>query len=151
VLRCNSRRFGVVPHGTIVEAAVGLEGVDGPATPLSEEEELEGRAKVGALRGATDVALASPGHDSWAKAQHDGRKGEREPEADVLLGVDHGDLTDKGTDIDEEVEPHINALNGDGRVDDNTLARGEGFDVDVHLTELLDDQGIDVGLCERHC
>lgn len=144
VLRGNARRLDVVPHGAVVKAAVGLEWVDGPATLLGEKEELECRAEIGALRRTADVPLATPCHDCWADAQHNGREREGQPEADILLSVDHSNLANQSSDVDEEVEPHVDALDGDGWIHDNTLPRRQRFNMNIHLTKLFHNKRIDI-------
>lgn len=62
------------------------------------------------------------------------------------LGVHHGQLPDQGADVDEEVEPVVDALRGDGRVDDDALAALEGPHKHALLAQLLHDQAADVGL-----
>ena len=129
---------------------VGSGGVERPATLVGHQEELDGRAEDGTTRGATLIPLATPEHDGGAETQHDGRKSVGQVEADVLLSPDHANLTAESTDVDEEVEPTVDSLAGDGRVDKNTLTRLEGLDVEVLLSELFNDQGVDLGVVSVH-
>lgn len=117
----------------------GSDGVDRPAALLRKEEDLEGRAKYGTTGFTASVTLTAPKHNDRAQRKKNGRQSVGEPEADILLGKDHGNLADEGTNINEEVEPHVDALDSDSRVDNNALAAGEGLDVDVLLTKLLHD------------
>ena len=113
---------------------------------MGQDKGAQGRDEDGAGGLAAEIALAPPPHDHGAEGEHDGGQGVGEVEADVLLGVDHGDLADEGADVDEEVEPVVDALGGDGGVDDDALARLERLDKHVLLAELLDDEAADVGL-----
>jgi hypothetical protein len=55
-------------------------------------------------------------------------------------------LSSEGTGVDGEVEPVVDTLCGDSRVDDDTLARLECLDMNMLFSELLDNERIDVGL-----
>ncbi len=92
------------------------------------------------------IALASPPHDPWADEEDDGWKGEGQPEADVLLGVDHAQLTDQSTDVDEEIEVVVNARLSDRWVDDDTLTRWQGLDLQSLDWDLFHDERRNVWL-----
>jgi hypothetical protein len=96
------------------------------------------------------ISLASPPHDSWSGQEHEGRKSKGQPESDILLGVDHADLADQGSNIDEEVEVVVDSTLCDGRVDNNALSRWESLNDCVVERNLLDDQRRDVGF-ESSC
>lgn len=80
------------------------DGVDAPAAPLGEHYNLEGLGDNRALRCGLAVAFAAPEHYSWGEQENEGWEEECKPEADIFLGVDHGDLADEGADVNEEVE-----------------------------------------------
>lgn len=141
-----ARGLDILPEGAVVHVAVRGNRVDRPAALLSEEESAESRAQDGARGLAANVALAAPEHDERTHGQHDGGESVRQVEADILLSVDHGDLADEGTDVDAEIEPQEDALCGDGRVDDDALARLERLDVHVLVAHLLDNQTVDIWL-----
>ena len=71
----------------------GLERVDTPAALLSKEEGLHGRSQDGTTRSSLLVVLAVQPHNDRAQAKHKGWEGVREPETNVLLSEDHGNLT----------------------------------------------------------
>lgn len=87
-------------------------------------------------------AVAEP-EDEWG-GQEDGRGEEVcEPEADVLLGVNHADLADQGADVDEEVEVHVDTRSGKRRVDNHTLSLLGDPDEHLALAVLLSNEGRD--------
>jgi hypothetical protein len=68
-------RLDAVPEGAIVQVAVRLDGVDGPAALVSKEEQLGSPTEDGALGRDALVAAAAPEQDERAEAEHDGREG----------------------------------------------------------------------------
>jgi hypothetical protein len=122
--------------------------VERPAPLVCEEKRAHGRDQDGAARLDRDrVALAAPEEDDGREAEDDGGQGEAEPEADVALGVGHADLADERADVDEEVEPVVDLVCGDCRVDNDALARlGESDDAHGAEVELFDDERANVGL-----
>ena len=50
------------------------------------------------------VLLVENNKNQRAERKHDGGQREGQPEADVSLSIDHGDLADDGTNVDEQVE-----------------------------------------------
>lgn len=86
--------------------------------------------------------------DDGGEEEHAGRDEESNPEADVLLDVDHGNLTGKRSDVDGKVEVEEDTGVGDSRVDDDLLARGKGLDAHASIFVLIGKQGRDVGLEE---
>lgn len=86
--------------------------------------------------------------EQYSRAQTEHSCGEqvREPETNVSLGVDHGDLTDKRTDIDHHVEVHVDTGNSGRRVNNDTLTGSKCRDIGPVLAILLCNQGGDVGL-----
>lgn len=131
---CELRRLDLVPEGTVVHVLPGGEGVDGPAALLSEEKRLESRTKHGATWFTTVVALAAPDHDGRAQAQHASGESVRQPETDVFLSPDHGDLTSQSSDVDEEVEPEVDTLGSKSRVNHDALTRLQSLDVEMLVT-----------------
>jgi hypothetical protein len=54
-------------------------------------------------------------------------------------------LAGKGTNVDEEIEPVVNACGSDSRIHDDALPIA-GFDAHLFLRNLFGDKGRDVGL-----
>lgn len=96
--------------------------------------------------------LAQANHQERTEDEEDRRQEVREPEADVLLRVDHGDLACQGTDVDEEVVPHVDAGDGDARVDDNPFTTGLGPEESLRMAVLVlfGDKRRDAGLEEAN-
>ena len=67
-------------------------------------------------------------------------------QATYHLGVHHRDLADQRTDVDEEVEVHVDLLRGHDGVDDDTLARLRVADEQLVALVLLSDERRDVRL-----
>lgn len=55
-------------------------------------------------------------------------------------------LANKGTDVDEKVEPVVDSLDSDTRIDNDTLTRLESPDMHVLLAKLFDNKRVDIGL-----
>lgn len=63
-----------------------------------------------------------------------------------LLGVRHRDLADEGTNVDEQVEVHVDLRGRHDGVDDDALAASCVADEELRALVLLSDEGRDVGL-----
>ena len=63
-----------------------------------------------------------------------------------LLRVHHGNLTDQGANVDEEIEVHVNARGRHDGIDDDTLARLGVADEELCALVLFRDEGRDVRL-----
>jgi hypothetical protein len=63
-----------------------------------------------------------------------------------VLAVHHGELAGQSADVDEEVEVVVHARGRGRRVDNDTLSAGQRSDHHPLEVELLDNQGVDVGL-----
>lgn len=139
------RWLDLFPHGAVVPVLPGLNGVCGDTASEGLEEELEGRAHDVAARGTENVVLLAEDEDRDTDDEHDGGDKVGKVETDVALSVDHTDLADQCTNVDEEVEPVVDTGNGDSRVDDDALAL---LRLDAHalLGNLLGDEGRNVGL-----
>lgn len=124
-----------------------LDRVEVPASLVSHVEKLEALSQGAPLRRHTSVPLSPIQHDGGAETQHDGGQEESEPEADEFGAVHHADLAEQGADVDEHVEVVVHTGGGDGRVDDHPLAGlGESYDRHGLKVELLNDEGVHVGL-----
>jgi hypothetical protein len=143
--RTQNGRLDSGPHVTVVPVLVCLDRVEAETASKSLEQELESRAHDVTARGTEDVELLAEDKDGKSNDEHDGRDQVCEPETDVALSVDHADLTDKSTNVDEEVEPVVNAGNSDGGVDNDTLSAA-GLNAHLLLGNLLGDKRGDVGL-----
>jgi hypothetical protein len=98
------------PHVAGGPVPVSLEGVGGHSLAEGPEEQLEGGAHDVAARWAQNVELLAEDQDRDGNDEHDGGDEVSEPETDVTFCVNHADLTDQGTDVDEEVEPVLRYL-----------------------------------------
>ena len=135
-----------VPESAVVHVLPGAEWVDGPSALASAEEELDGLGYNRSLWWCLAVTSASPPHDGWADEEDEGWQGEGQPETDILLSVDHAELPDQSTDVDEEVEIVVNTGLSDRWVNDNTLAGLESLDDQSLNWNLLDNEWRNVGL-----
>lgn len=113
-----------VGHGNI-RGPDDVPGKAAPAQPLAlhgiDEHPHELR-QDGACGRGEPVGLATEEQDHRRNAEQNGGEQEREPEADELLDVDHGDLPTNGPNVDGEVEVQEDASVGDRGVNNNTLA-----------------------------
>lgn len=135
-----------IPEGTVVHVLPGAEWVDGPSALASAEEELDGLGYNRPLWWRLAVTSASPPHDGWTNEEDEGWQGEGQPETDILLSVDHAELADQSTDVDEHVEVVVNARLGDRWVDNDTLAGLESLDDQSLNWNLLDNEWRNVWL-----
>ena len=111
-------RFYILPERSIMKSLPGCVRIDVPATLVRQEEGLEGLGQDRSGRRPLLVSMSSPPHDCRADTQHDRRQEKAEPKTDVFLGVDHSELTDQGADVDKYVEPIVDAVHSDGRIND---------------------------------
>jgi hypothetical protein len=89
------------PHGAIVPVLVSLDGIDAETAAKSLEKDLESRTHDVTARGLEDVELLAEVKDRDTEDEHDSGDEVGKPETDVSLSVDHGDLTNKGTNVDK--------------------------------------------------
>ena len=66
--------------------------------------------------------LFAEDHDGETEEEEDGRDEERQVEADIAFSIDHAQLSSQGTDVDKQVEVVVDTGDGDGRVNNDTLA-----------------------------
>lgn len=130
--------------GGLCELPVELEAT---ALLADEPEHLEELAEDGASGGRQLVVLLVDEENNGGREEEDGGDEEGQPEADVLLNVDHGDLTGEGAEVDTEVKVQEDTGVGHGRVDNDAHAIP---DLDAHagVLVLFSEQGRDVGLEE---
>lgn len=140
------RRLDAIPEVSRMQALPRRPGVQRPPALHGQDPCAEGLAEDGAGSWALLVDLAPAPHDQRAQAEQTGGQEEGEVEANVLLCIHHGKLTDQASDVDEEVEPVVDTADGDGRIDNDTLSRFESDDLHVLGGYLFDDQGVDVWL-----
>lgn len=133
------------PHATIVPVLVCLDRVDAKSTSKCLEKKLESWAHDVTARGTEDVELLAEDEDRNGDDEHDGGDEVGEPETDVTLSVDHGDLTDKSTNVDEEVKPVVDTGDSDGGINNNTLGAAS-LDAHLLLRNLLRNERGDIGL-----
>jgi hypothetical protein len=96
-----SRRHDSSPHGAVVPVPPGLDGVDAETAAKSLEEKLESRAHDVTTRGLEDVELLAEVQHGDTEDEHDSGDHVGEPETDVAFSVNHTDLTNKSTNVDE--------------------------------------------------
>lgn len=111
----------------------------------SLDEELECRSHNAAARGTQDVVLLADDQNRQGEQEKDRRNEVSQVEADVALGVNHTQLTRQGTDVDEQVEVVVDTSDGDGGVNDDTLAISL-HDLELVSLQLFNDQRRDVWL-----
>jgi hypothetical protein len=105
-----------LPDVSRVPVPPGLEGVDAHTRAESLEEQLESGAHDVAARWAQNVEFLAEDEDGNANDEHGGGNQVSEPETDVTFGVDHADLSNQSTNVDEEVEPVLTCLLADDTV-----------------------------------
>jgi len=133
------------PHVTIVPVLVCPDRVDAHSTSKSLEKKLESWAHDVTARGTEDVEFLAEDKYGEGNDEHDGGDQVGEPETNISLSVNHADLTNKSTDVDEEVEPVVNTSDSDGGVDNDTLSAAS-LNTHLLLGNLLGDKRGNVGL-----
>lgn len=110
------------------------------------EDDAEGICDDRPLRRADDVDLATEDEDQRSDEEDTQTQEVSGPEIDVALHVRSGEESETA-DVDTEVEHHVDALDGDGRIYDDLLA-GLIIVANDHLSPLvlIGNQGGDVGL-----
>jgi hypothetical protein len=137
----------IFPEALRLKVLACLHRVEGPFALGGKLQELDGPDEHGAGGWAQVVLSAAEPEDDWAEAKHDGRQKPCTPEANVLLHVDHGDLSEKRSHIDEHVEVQEDAGDSNIRIRDDTLASRRILNHSrPGLTVLLSDEGRDIGL-----
>lgn len=95
------------------------------------------------------VVLLADEEDDGSNEEEDGRQKVGEPETNILLGVDHADLTDERTGVDHEVEVEENPSVCDRRINNNTLTGLlESHDSHSSVLNLFSEERRDVGFEE---
>lgn len=97
------------------------------------------------LRRTDDVELLAEDEDDQTSAEHAEAEQVGGPEADVELHVRSGQER-QTAEVDAEVEDHVDALDGDGGIEDNALSGGKGRNGHLAALVLIGDQRSDVGL-----
>lgn len=110
-------------------------------TPDSEEF-----AKDRSCWRGTVVTFTTPEHDHGTEQENKCWKEERKPEAYVLLSVDHANLSNQGSNIDEEVEVVVDSGLCNGWINDDALARWQCLHTNELHWNLLNHQWRDVRL-----
>lgn len=100
-------------------------------------------------RWCQSVVLFADEENDRGDQEEDGRQKEGEPEANILLGIDHADLTDEGAGIDHEVEIKEDAGIGDSGIDNDALTSlRESYHSHSSVLDLLSEEGRHVCLEE---
>lgn len=140
-------RLNILPEALALEGLACGDGVDRPFALGGKAKELEGADEDRAGRGAPVVLVAADPKNDRATTEHDGGQEPCAPESNILLNVNHGDLTGEGTDVDEHVEVKEDTRDGNVGVRDDTLASLLIDDnTGLGLLVLLGNQRRDVGL-----
>lgn len=79
-------------------------------------------------------------YDGRADAKKDGGKHERKPESDPFLSINHSDLTNQSSDIDEQVEVMVYPALGDGRIKDDPFSGRQLADNHLRQMQLFSDE-----------
>lgn len=109
-------------------------------------DDTESVGDNGALRRTNDVDLATEDEDKRSDEEHAQTQQVRRPEVGVTLHV-RGCETGQGTNVDAPVEDHVDAGDGDRRVDDDTLTSLlVGANNHLATLVLIGNQRSDVGL-----
>lgn len=116
-------RLCLIPESRSRPSTPRLHGVDTPCPSGAKSEYAESIRYHRALWRRLNVSVATSVEDDGAEKEGDGGKGVGEPETNVFLRVSHSDGPDEGTDVDEEVEPHVDSRGGEDRVNNDPLAR----------------------------
>ena len=103
----------VFPEALALEGLAGSDRVGGPLALGGKTKELHGADEDGAGGRAPVVLVAAEPENKRAKAEHYGGQEPSAPETDVLLNVDHGDLTGDSSYVDEHVEVQEDTRDGD--------------------------------------
>lgn len=134
--------YGVVAKGRLVGR---LRGVHVAALD-HHPDGAEAVRDNGALGRAHNVDLAAEDEDHGTDEEHAEAEQESGPETDIALHVGGRDQR-QGSQVDAEVEDHVDARDGDSRVDDDALARLlVGRDLHLAAFVLISDQRSDIGL-----
>lgn len=92
-----------------------------------DSNSLESVCDNGTLWRSDDIELSAEDKRSKSNDEHAEAHEVCGPETDIAFHI-WGSEEGKGADIDTAVEDQVNSLNGDGRIDDNSFARLQGFD-----------------------
>lgn len=118
----NSIRLRSLPEVGCRPVPPCCHGVSTPSTLQAGAPYLQGCGKDRTLGRGANVSIAADPKDNWAEEEDDGWESIREPEANIFLRVSHSDLPNQGSDIDKQIEPHVNPRSGVCRVDNDALA-----------------------------
>lgn len=97
-------RLNVLPEVLRLQVPACLNRVYRPLALGCQTPKLEGAHDNGTSRRGLVILVATEEENQRAQAEEDGGEQVRTPETDVLLDIDHGDLTGERTDVDEHVE-----------------------------------------------
>lgn len=111
-------------------------------------EHLEELAQNGTGGRAQGILLLHQEQDDGADGEDGGREQEGQPEANVQLDVDHGNLAGQGAEVDGHVVVQEDAGVGDGGIDNNSLASLQRVDIHATVVVLLGQQRSHVGFEE---
>lgn len=120
--------------------------VQGPVTLHCQAPQLESLG-VDRTTGRGEVVLVAANvKHGWAKTEHGSGKQEGQPESNVSLCVNHGDLTGQGSNVDHQVEVQVDTSHCRRWVHNHALPTGERRDIGLRLAVLFRDQRRNVGL-----
>lgn len=130
--------------GDIVRRTPGRLWCVGVARLDHDANSLEGVGDDLALRRTHDIRLAPKDQNENAQVEHAEAHEESGPEALGLLHERSGDQGERAK-VDTPVEHHVDALVGDGRVDDGALTRFLDLDSHCAALVLIGNERCDVG------
>ena len=136
----------LVPHSSVVPDPPSLHWVQTEAVTESLEEQLESRSHDVSARWCQNVEPLAEPKNRQTNDEHDGRDQISQPEADVAFSVDHADLTNQCTDVDEQVKVVVDTGGSDSGIDNDALALGGSLDTHLLLGNLLGNERRNVGL-----
>lgn len=121
----------VVAHGELVGRLGGIH----VAVLNHHPDGAEAVGNDRALRRTYDVDLATQNEDNSTEKEHAQAEKEGGPKSDIPLHIWRRDSGERAQ-VDTEIEYHVDPRDGDGRVDDDALARLR-IGCDLHLATLV--------------
>jgi hypothetical protein len=118
-----------------------------PGTPAFEGEtdELPCFAHNGASWWRELVIFLKVEENGWTEEVADCWQGVREPKADIVLRIDHGQRTGERTTVDQKIEVDVDACRGYSRVDNLSMAALVGTNISPLVLVLFGNDDGDVG------
>ena len=135
--------MGLVSVATNTFLVRGLSSVEIALISQTDPHNLEGIENNGATRRARDISLSADDQDEDSEEKDAERKEISSPETDIGLELSRGH-TRETPYVDRPIEPSVHALDGDGRIDDHSLAALGDFDIFLGILVLFNDESRDI-------